>query len=177
MVGDLVGPHPAGRDALQVLRLVLVELRRVHNPQPILFGPVTGLEVVENAQRSVDLPHMIRVQALQLGDRRRRQHLVRVQVVDPKCTSDGTFRQRHHLAGLRIHPRCQDFPICAQGLHRILQAEQPFLIAPRRVDQYAADQLRLVQCQRRSARIGAALARGGERHSFQLAQQRGPRHA
>ncbi|MNT99404.1 hypothetical protein D3C72_2422410 [compost metagenome] len=70
MVGDLVGPDPVHGHAQQVLRLVLVELSGFHHPQAISTRVRPRLQVIEDAQRGVDLPDVIGVQAGQLSDRR-----------------------------------------------------------------------------------------------------------
>ncbi len=63
MVGDLIRPDAVGGDARQIPGLVLVELVVVHHAQAVGLGIGTGLEVIEDAQRGVDLPDVVRMTA------------------------------------------------------------------------------------------------------------------
>ena len=70
MVDADVAQHAVAGNFAEVVRLVFVESRLVHYRQPLAC-----LQVIEDAIRRVNLPHMIRMAACQLHVRAGAAHL------------------------------------------------------------------------------------------------------
>ena len=160
MVGHRIAPDALVLDARHVVRLVLVELLVTHDLQSGLAGVGRGLEVIEYAQRSVDLPDVVRVAGGQRHGRRGLQERVRMQAIAAQGPVDGAGRQRANLTARLVD---------CFGLHQVIGPRNP----DRQIDRLQAlavfavafhhqrrERLCLVAVQRGLAGVTALLARG-----------------
>ena len=166
MVGNHIPPHAVLLNAHHVFRLVFVKLVRAHNPQPRVLA--RARQVKQHTHARINLPHMVRVQALQSGYRRRLQQLVGVQLVIAQTARNRAYRQRAHFARFPVYAHRVNLFIRYQHFHRPFHGHQPLAVFAHRFHQQGGNHLRIALAQRRFACIGAAFARRFNHHPLKL---------
>ena len=141
MVGNHIPPHAVLLNAHHVFRLVFVKLVRAHNPQPRVLA--RARQVKQHTHARINLPHMVRVQALQSGYRRRLQQLVGVQFVIPQTARNRAHRQRVHFACFLVYPHRVNFVIRNQHFYCPFHSHQSLTVFAHGFHQQRGNHLRI----------------------------------